>query len=84
MNDKLYNKTDNVSYGCRYACSISLGDEVIITGGSYTWKTVSRYNKDGWVEDLPSLKVGRSSHGCTQYSIGEDLVRLSDNSLLHI
>ena len=66
----------------RWACSISLADEVIITGGSDTGNKldnvdiVSRYNKDGWVEDLPSLKVGRNNHGCSHYSSGGEQVRL--------
>ena len=61
----------------RNACSISLVDSVIITGGGYTRNIVSRYSRDGWVEDLPSLKVGRSSHGCSQYLSGGEQVRLT-------
>ena len=59
------------------ACSISLTDEVIITGGYYTMNIVSRYDKDGWVEDLPSLNVGRAGHGCSQFSSGGEQVRLT-------
>ena len=40
---------------------------VIITGGKNTKQTVSRYNIQGWVEDLPSLVVGRYDHGCASY-----------------
>ena len=40
---------------------------VIITGGSNTMHTVSRYNIMGWVEDLPSLVEGRYLHGCGSY-----------------
>ena len=61
----------------RFACSISLTDAVIITGGRYTMNIVSRYSKDGWVEDLPRLKVGRNNHGCTQYSSGGEQVRMT-------
>ena len=62
----------------RDACSISLDDEVIITGGQYTLKTVSRYNKEGWLSpDLPELKEGREVHGCTKYSSGGEQVRLT-------
>ena len=61
----------------RWACSISLANEVIITGGLETLNIVSRYNKDGWVEDLPSLKEGRHGHGCSQYSSGGEQVRLT-------
>ena len=31
-------------------------------------KTVSRYNKDGWMEDLGDLNIGRWGHGCTQFT----------------
>ena len=34
----------------------------------YGLKTVSRYNKDGWVEDLGDLNIGRWGHGCTQFT----------------
>ena len=61
----------------RAACSISLTDAVIITGGSSTLNIVSRYSRDGWVEDLPSLKVGRYGHGCSQYLSGGEQVRLT-------
>ena len=36
---------------------------------------MSRYDRDGWVEDLPRLKVGRSEHGCSQFSSGGEQVR---------
>ena len=61
----------------RQACSISLGDHVVITGGDYTWKTVSKYNKDGWVSDMPILNQGRRSHGCTSFLSGGQQVRLT-------
>ena len=28
---------------------------------------VSRYNSEGFVEDLPSLSTGRYLHGCEQF-----------------
>ena len=59
----------------RLACSISLSDAVIITGGSKTLNIVSRYDKDGWVEDLPRLKVGRVGHGCSHFSSEGEQVR---------
>ena len=46
-------------------------DSVIITGGDFTRNTVSRYGVLGWVEDLPSLVVGRESHGCGSYFRGD-------------
>ena len=62
----------------REACSISLGDHhVVITGGTETKTTVSRYNEDGWVSDMPSLNQGRSSHGCTSFLSGGEQVRLT-------
>ena len=61
----------------RDACSISLPDSVIITGGYDTRNIVSRYSRDGWVEDLPSLRVARYGHGCSQYLSGGEQVRLT-------
>ena len=29
--------------------------------------TVSVYSTEGWIEDLPDLLLGRSSHGCGHY-----------------
>ena len=41
---------------------------MLVTGGSYTLTTVSRYGKMGWIEDFSSgLKTGRWSHGCAGY-----------------
>jgi len=59
-----------LKYPTSYACSIPLGDEVVITGGYVSGTTVSLYNKDGWVRDMPSLNAGRIGHGCTTYSTG--------------
>ena len=58
------------------ACSIPdpSSATVLVTGGYYTAKTVSRYAREGWVEDLPPLNVGRSMHGCGSYVSGGDLV----------
>ena len=61
----------------RHACSIALGDEVVLTGGWDTLTTVSRYDKDGWVEDMPSLNQGRRGHGCTAFMSGGEQVRLT-------
>ena len=60
----------------RLACSIPLGDKVVLTGGAYTMKTVSRYDKDGWVGDMPSLNQGRHSHGCTAFVSGGEQVTI--------
>ena len=42
-------------------------DGVILTGGYENWQTVSRYGTLGFVEDLPSLLMGRYRHGCGSY-----------------
>ena len=58
--------------------SISLDDHVVITGGRWTLKkTVSRYEKSGWVENMPSLNQGRYYHGCTSFTSGGQQVRLT-------
>ena len=57
------------------ACGIADEDDdtYIITGGRDTQTqvlaqtTVSRYNNNGWKEDLPSLNTGRYEHGCGSY-----------------
>ena len=61
----------------RLACSISLGDHVVITGGYDTRKTVSRYEESGFVSDMSSLKQGRYKHGCTAFVSGGEQVRLT-------
>ena len=66
----------NLLYLYREACSMPdlTSDSVIITGGDLTMSTVSRYGVLGWVEDLPSLVVGRNSHGCGSYFRGDSQV----------
>ena len=52
------------------ACGIELEDTVIMTGGVIDSKertTVSIYDKDGWVRDLPNLQTVRKKHGCGHY-----------------
>ena len=61
----------------RYACSITLGDHVVITGGALTLTTVSRYEESGWVSDMPRLNKGRHGHGCTAFMSGGEQVRLT-------
>ena len=41
---------------------------MIITGGVFTQRTVSRYGSEGHIEDLPSLNQGRQNHGCGAYT----------------
>ena len=50
------------------ACAINLGSSVIITGGVNFTTTVTEYNEDGWVSDLPDLHQGRWDHGCSYYN----------------
>ena len=57
-----------------YACSISAGESVLITGGhdAVTLSTVKRYNTGGLVESLPDMNSARHSHGCTSYVNGDN------------
>ena len=57
----------------RWACSIQDKDTntFVVTGGKETSRKVSSYNQDGWQEDLPDLKNGRWSHGCSNFVSGE-------------
>jgi len=68
--------TFKMKYLTRRACSIPLGDEVVLTGGWYTRTTVSLYSTGGWKRDLSSLNTGRAEHGCTSYSTGGEQVLL--------
>ena len=50
------------------ACAIKLDDYVIITGdGTSHFSKVSKYDMNGWVENLPNLIYGRVNHGCGHY-----------------
>ena len=46
------------------ACGFADDDTYIITGGWNNNRIVSKYDKNGWIEDLPNLNNGRSRHGC--------------------
>ena len=52
----------NVRFACACAIPDPAGPSVVVTGGYNS--TVSRYNRNGWVEDLAKLTVGRYTHGC--------------------
>jgi len=58
-----------MQYKTVLACSMAdlTSPTVIITGGRDTMDTVSRYGTLGFIEDLPSLVVGRFGHGCGSY-----------------
>ena len=51
------------------ACAISDGDFVLVTGGTFSEFSVTRYNRDGVINDpdLPYLSSGRWSHACAKY-----------------
>ena len=38
---------------------------------------VSRYNTNGWMEDLPSLNTARANHGCGLYTTDTHKVNIS-------
>ena len=57
----------NTYYVYSEACAIPEMASLVITGGGYVQRTVSRYNSTGWVEDLANLTVGRWNHGCSSY-----------------
>jgi len=60
-------------YDTRNACSMPdlTSDSVFVTGGYETKQTVSRYDINGFVEDLPSLVVRRAYHSCGSYLRGD-------------
>ena len=50
------------------SCLIDEGETFLLTGGTYSMETVSRYDINGWLEDLDNLNTGRFDHGCTKYT----------------
>ena len=60
----------------RNSCGIQFEYEVVITGGGGANETdasatVSIYNIEGWVKDLPKMTFARFYHGCGHY-LNED------------
>ena len=57
-----------------YACAISAGESVLITGGHsfVTLSTVTRYSVRGLEDRLPDLNSPRHSHACTSYVSGDN------------
>ena len=51
-------------------------DTLIIAGGYFTRNIVSRYGVVGFIDDLPSLLVGRWGHGCGSYLRHDDGVQV--------
>ena len=58
------------------ACAIPDEDTVVITGGSYTQREVSRYNENGFLEYLPSLISHKEAHHCSWF-INEERKRVN-------
>ena len=59
-------------FDIRWACAIEMEDKVIITGGALSLGFVASdkaivYNDDGFVEELPALRIKRWGHGCGHY-----------------
>ena len=52
-----------------------VGHSETLPGGFETPKTVSIYDKDGWVRDMPNLNEGRQEHGCATFLVDEEQVR---------
>ena len=61
-----------------YACAIPdiMSETVLLTGGyqpySYSTKRVTRYGRNGWIEDLPSMTTGRYNHACGYFINSHD------------
>ena len=49
------------------ACSINIGQTLLLTGGTYSLNRVSEYSEDGYLRDLPQLLQGRRNHGCSYF-----------------
>jgi len=82
-----YKTTELVGEGEKYnlqqdtvhACGINDGSSVIVTGGYGSGighlKTVSRYNLEGFMENMPSLITARNGHGCGSFT-NEDNIKV--------
>ena len=56
-------------------CAIPKTDTVVLTGAGIDRTMVSRYNIQGWQEDLPPLSQGRADHACAGYTSSGRMVR---------
>merc|ERR1712037_1035669 len=52
-----------LSHSGAYACGIPDGETLILTGGN-RHSFVTRYNVNGFVEELPKLPESRFAHAC--------------------
>ena len=51
-----------------HSCLIDEGETFLLTGGGNEGSDiVTRYNINGFVEDLKGLNVQRNDHGCTHF-----------------
>ena len=50
-----------------YACAISDGQEVVLTGGFGNRRDVSVYSLSGFERNLADLNIGRQYHACASY-----------------
>jgi len=68
-------KSFDLKYSTSNACGIKISDnEYVMTGGSDTSQIVSKYSQNGWIQDLPTLNIGRRGHGCGSYTNGNERV----------
>ena len=75
---KEINKTSRKldTYFCSYACAISDGSEVVLTGGFGSRREVTAYNLEGLVANLAPLNTGRQYHACSSFVLqGSKTVR---------
>ena len=57
-----------LKYDVYSSCAINEGYTVVITGGWGADFKVVRYDRRGWVEDLPDLLTDNVYHACGQYT----------------
>ena len=62
-----------------HACAIQEDDRVVITGG-HSARTVSVYDENGWIEDLPNLNEERLGHACTSFLSDGKKVYIKNNT----
>ena len=74
-----------LQYCYRRACSIDLGQSVVITGGYYTMRTVTQYSENGEAKELQELITGRYNHGCSYYTDSDNnmVMTISNNIEFH-
>jgi len=58
------------------SCAITGDDFIILTGGKYKERTVTKFNSKFEHQMLPSLSQERTYHGCGAYNKGSSLVLL--------